>query len=154
MMKRSKNLTDSDVDQVVSILDGWAGRLSWDALVAAIDFRTGQSYTRQALSKHPRILNAFQTRKRALADGPDTEPAPASSPELAAALQRIARLEATTSRLEAERLALLDQFARWAYNAHSRGLSYDILNRPLPPVDRGQTKVPAARGKRTKTVPR
>lgn len=154
MTKRSRNLTDGDIDQVVSILDGWTGRLNWDALVATIDARTGQSYTRQALSKHLRILSAFQTRKRALADRQATEPTSGSSPELAAALQRIARLEASTSRLEAERLALLDQFARWAFNAHSRGLSYEILNRPLPPVDRDQTKAPPASSRRTKTETR
>lgn len=141
MIKRSKNITDTDVEKIVSILDGWAERLSWDALVEAIEVRTGQLYTRQALSKHTRILEAFQIRKRALADGQLTESAPGSSPELEAALQRIARLEATVVRLEAERAGLLEQFARWAYNAHSRGLDHDVLDRPLPPVDRAQTKL-------------
>ncbi len=139
MMKRSKNLTSSDVDQILSVLDGWVGKLSWDALVRAIDVRTGQLYTRQALSKHARVLEAFQNRKRSLVDSQLTEPVAASSPELEAAMQRIARLEATVARLEAERTALLEQFARWAYNAHSRGLGHDVLDRPLPPVDRAQT---------------
>lgn len=31
---------------------------------------------------------------------------------------------------------LLEQFVRWAYNAASRGLTEDFLNRPLPPTNR------------------
>lgn len=153
MMKRSKNLTDGDVDQIVSIIDGWGGKLSWDGLLTAIEVRSGQSYTRQALSKHVRILEAFQIRKRGLANQQRAEPFPTSSPELNAALQRIARLEAITLRLEAERVTLLDQFARWAYNAHLRGLTHDFLNRPLPPVDRDQTKVLPTADIRKRTKP-
>lgn len=56
------------------------------------------------------------------------------------ALDRIARLESENRRLESENNQLLEQFARWAYNAHPRGLDYDFLNRPLPLVNRGQSR--------------
>jgi len=55
------------------------------------------------------------------------------------ALELIARLESENNRLTAENQQLLGQFARWAYNAHSRGLSKDFLDRPLPGVNRGQS---------------
>ena len=51
------------------------------------------------------------------------------------------RLTAQTQRLELENNRLLEQYARWAYNAHTRGLDDQFLNRRLPAVDRGQTKV-------------
>lgn len=137
MTRRARNLTDSDIATILSLLDGWTGRLSWDSLTTSIEARTGQSYTRQALSKHPRILSAFQLRKK----GPEARREErVESPELEAALQRIARLEAENTRLDAEKAALLEQFARWAYNAHARGLQLEMLNRPLPPVDRDQTR--------------
>lgn len=49
-------------------------------------------------------------------------------------MERIDRLKA-----ENENNALLEQFARWAYNAHTRGLDEAFLNRALMPVDREKT---------------
>jgi hypothetical protein len=54
-------------------------------------------------------------------------------------MQRMARLEAENERLRTENDQLLEQFARWAYNAHTRGLDEKFLNRVLPSVNRGQT---------------
>lgn len=97
-------------------------------------------YTRQALYKHERIRNAFELRKNALSgEGGDVKRA--ASPQLQIALDRITRLEAENRRLESENNQLLEQFARWAYNAHTRGLDHEFLNHPLPSVNRDQTKV-------------
>jgi hypothetical protein len=67
-------------------------------------------------------------------------PLETSSPELRVASERIARLEAENQRLAAENNALLEQFARWAYNAHTRNLAKEFLNNPLPAVDRERSK--------------
>lgn len=137
--KRSKNLGDAEIKQIVEILDGWSGKLSWDLLINAIELRMFNSYTRQALHKHERIRHAFELRKNELsADGQDVQRV--GSPQLQIALDRIARLEAENRRLESENNQLLEQYARWAYNAHTRGLDHDFLNRALPSVNRGQTK--------------
>lgn len=139
---RAKNLDDGAIADIVVILDGWTGKLSWELLVDAIERRKHARYTRQALDKHERIKHAFALRKKALAAGraagvPDVE-----SPELQAALERIARLEGQNARLEAENERLLGQFACWAYNAHTRGLDKAFLSRPLPAVNRDQTVRP------------
>ena len=133
--RRAKNLDDAGIKEIVEILDGWSEKLTWDLLIDVINSRTHNKYTRQTLHKHERIKNAFDLRKLALADG-DATIRSVRSPELQKALERIARLEVETKRMESENTQLLEQFVRWAYNAHTRGLDSNFLNRPLPPVSR------------------
>lgn len=137
--KRSRNLGDAEIKQITEILDGWSGKLSWDLLIEAIELRMFNRYTRQALHKHERIRHAFNIKKVVLL-GRGGDVKRAVSPQLQIAFDRIARLEAENHRLESENNQLLEQFARWAYNAYTRGLDHDFLNRPLPPVSRGQTQ--------------
>lgn len=133
--QRAKNLDDASIKKIAEILDGWTEKLTWELLIDAIELRLHNRYTRQALHKHQRIKNAFELRKSALQDG-DGSINNVRSPELQKALERIARLEAENKRLESENQQLLEQFARWAYNAHVRGLDRNFLNQPLPPVNR------------------
>lgn len=132
--RRAKNLDDERIKQIVEILDGWSKKLTWELLIDAIELRMYSRYTRQTLHKHERIRSAFELRKAALAD--DGEVRIVRSPELQKALEKIARLEAENKRLEYENQQLLEQFARWAYNAHTRGLDSNFLNESLPPVNR------------------
>lgn len=138
--RRAKNLDDAGIKEIVEILDGWSEKLTWDLLIDVINFRTHNKYTRQTLHKHERIRNAFDLRKTGLADGDGRTPI-VKSPELHKALERIARLEVENTRVESENEQLLEQFARWAYNAHTRGLDAIFLNRSLPPVNRGQDRI-------------
>jgi hypothetical protein len=145
---RAKNIGDDDIAEIVSILDGWSGKLGWDLLITAIERRNGNSYSRQALDKHVRIKQAFVQRKKALA-GTDGESRKVSSPELQAALDRIQRLAAANDRLTKENNSLLEQFVRWAYNASHFGVGQEKLNKALPPVSRGQTDKKPALAKST-----
>lgn len=146
--KRSKNLSDADVADIVSILDGWSEKLTWDLLIEAIVRRKRSTYTRQALHAYERIQHAFALRKKALSEGGGAVQK-VESPELQASLQRIARLKGENARLEAENQRLLEQFATWSYNSHTRGLDNAFLSKPMPSVNRDQTFRPKA-GKPTK----
>jgi hypothetical protein len=137
--KRSKNLGDADIKQIVQILDGWSGKLTWNALIDAIEIRMFSRYTRQTLHKHERIRNAYELIKTGKSTSGEKAKT-SQSPQLQAAIDRIARLEAENKRLESENTKLLEQFVRWAYNAHTRGLSKDFLNNPLPSIHRGNSK--------------
>lgn len=137
--KRAKNLGDVEIKQISEILDGWSGKLTWELLIDAIELRVFSRYTRQALYKHERIRHAFELKKNELSEG-RKDVKRVTSPQLQIALDRIARLESENRRLESENNQLLEQFSRWAYNAHTRGLDHEFLNRPLPSVNRGQTK--------------
>ena len=143
--RRAPNLSDDDIAEIVEVLDGWTGALSWDRLIQAIEKRFARSYTRQALFKHTRIREAFKGRKEALRQQP-SHGNRIMSAELQAAIARIARLEAENQRLATENEQLLEQFARWAYNAHVREMDEEALNRPLMPVDRKTG--PATTGRR------
>ena len=137
--KRAKNLGDSEIKQIAEILDGWSGKLTWELLIDAIELRIFSRYTRQALYKHERIRHAFELKKNEPSEG-RKDVKRVASPQLQIALDRIARLESENRRLESENNQLPEQFSRWAYNAHTRGLDHEFLNRPLPTVNRGQTK--------------
>ena len=136
---RARNLADADIAEIVAILDGWTGKLSWELLIQAVRQRKHATYTRQALHKHERIKLAFSVCKSRLAATDPGSVIKVGSPELQAALERIKRLEGENARLMAENQALLGQFACWAYNAGTRGLDHAFLSRPLPQVDRDRT---------------
>ena len=136
--KRSKNLNDKLIREIVEILDGWSDELTWDRLVEAVDRRLGQRYTRQTLHKHERIRQAFAIKKSALGNEKGKE-RKSDDPVLQMTLDRLTRLEAENQRLKRENSTLLEQFVRWTYNAGVKGLTLDLLNQPLPAVRRGQT---------------
>jgi hypothetical protein len=139
--RRAKNLSDNDIKTIVEILDGWTGKLTWELLIDAIELRLYNRYTRQALFKHERIRNAYKLQKDKLSRD-SGRIRQTFSPELRIAMERIDRLESENRRLESENQHLLEQFVRWAYNAHTQGLDHDFLSRPLPRVNRGQTIFP------------
>ncbi len=140
-MNRARNLRDEDIAKIVEMLDGWSGKLSWELLIEAVERRMFSRYTRQALFKHGRIKDAFTQRKAALSLAGDRPRRAVKSPELQLALDRIERLSQENERLQAENTRLLEQFVRWAYNAHLRNLDESYLNQPLPGVDRKQTRL-------------
>ena len=131
---RSSNITDQNIEDIVRLLDGWAaGKLTWNSLIDAVSFRFNEQYTRQALSKHNRIKRAYDITKERIAGNKDTTLGPRGQDILA---QKIERLEAENLRLTQENEDLLFQFARWAYNAYTKGITQDELEKPLPNVDR------------------
>lgn len=136
-MSRSRNLTPGAIEQIVSILDGWSGKLTWDLLIQSVARRLRGTYTRQALHKHERIKRAFMLRKQILSASVGTRKV--ISPESQVANDRVARLEGENARLQMENDRLLEQFVRWAYNAYTRGLDEQFLSRPLPTINRQQT---------------
>jgi FtsZ-binding cell division protein ZapB len=55
------------------------------------------------------------------------------------AAQRIAHQQCEIDELKATNAQLLEQFAKWQYNAYKRGIKEDQLNQPLPRIDRERT---------------
>lgn len=155
---RGKNLSDDDILWIVRMLDGWSEKLTWSELVDAVEKRTKIHYCRQALSRHARIQSAFEVRKKALKNERPKHtsklPEELTSLEVAKLVERLARASAENDRLRFENDQLLEQFVVWAYNAHTKNLSKELLNRPLPRIDREATKKPVNKstGKRQATV--
>lgn len=135
--RRSKNLGDVEVYEIVELLDGWNERkLTWQLLIDQIFNQHHQRYSRQTLYNHTRVREAFLIRKRALVCG--VGEASSITPEL----KRIAKLEAENQRLRMENNNLLEQFNRWVYNAYLRQMDSkmrDLMNSPLPPIYRDRS---------------
>lgn len=138
---REKNIDEAAVDAIVGVLDGWSGKLTWEMLIDAVEKRTRRRYTRQALHRHERIHLAFVTRKKVLAGSLPESPVGDIAPELKMTLEQIERLKGENLRLKAENQRLLEQFARWAYNAHTKNIPKEFLDTPLPTVNREKTNL-------------
>lgn len=128
---RSENITDEHIEIIVNLLNGWIGKLTWAMLVDAIDFKTNQHYTRQALANHTKIKQAYDETKKNLSSlEKKNDSIKEDSNEILK--QKIKYLESENNRLKNENALLLAKFARWSYNAYIKGLSIDELDKNLP----------------------
>ena len=132
----SKRLTESDIESILGLLDGWQGKLSWSALCEGIENNLGFKTTRQTLNSYPSVKDAFQALKQGGLGSQKLDRQIKQAPSLTIASQRIERLTRENERLQRKNKALLEQFAIWQYNAHINQLTEEKLNKPLPQIDR------------------
>lgn len=134
----AKHLKQADIDAIVDIIRGWPNdKISWEGICEASAKIIGKSPTRQTLNAHAAIKDAYTAKKNGLkVHGPRT----AMPSSLAVAAQRIARLQTENDELRMRNDALLEQFAKWQYNAYKHGLKERQLNAELPRIDRERTE--------------
>jgi hypothetical protein len=125
----AKHISTKDIDRIVTIIDGATDKLSWSIICESIVDSMGFNPTRQTLTKHQRIKEAYDNKKNQIKSGATQTKTP---PSIAAAAQRIARLKSENERLKKENSALLEQFLIWQYNAYSHGITEDKLNLNIP----------------------
>lgn len=131
--RRAPALTQERIRGISGIIRGWSGRLSWEDLCSAIEAKTGARYTRQALDKHLEVKAAFQAYR--------AMPTPAvEDKKLSAVEARVQALQRRVQEQEALIGHLREKFTRWAYNAHTRGLTEDFLDQPLSPINRSENR--------------
>ena len=141
--ERSSNLSDADIARIVSILDGWKGKITWDLLILEAKlWLHGQEYTRQTFAKYPRIKKAYELAKqrwRNTRDGAEDDH-PKKRNDMSAEFHLLKeendKLKAENARLKMENNNLLEQFVRWQYNADSRGVKKSELDQELPYIER------------------
>ncbi|RZL04146.1 MAG: hypothetical protein EOP36_01550 [Rubrivivax sp.] len=129
---RAPNLTPELITEIVVIIQQWTGRLTWPALVCAIEHSKRVTYTRQTLSKHRPIAAAYDEYRKRPALNQTTIRRRGGSQELQMVLEELDAAKAEVTRLKAENERLCGQFVRWAHNASQRGLTEKYLNQPLP----------------------
>ncbi|MBU3625859.1 hypothetical protein ICN48_06380 [Polynucleobacter sp. JS-Safj-400b-B2] len=130
---RSKNIDDVIGEKILTILDGWAGKLTWDLLISAIEKRTLQRYTRQALYAHRRIRAAYEIAKARLPLKVAGNKKLYSFEEVIES-ERNQLLKAENVRLKSEIQEWQERYNRWVYNAYIKGVSEDLLDAPLSKI--------------------
>lgn len=134
----AKHLKEADVDAIVDIIRGWSNeKLTWDQICEAAAKVIGKTPTRQTLNAHAQIKDAYKARKAGVKVHGVRTGMPSS---LAAAAQRIARLQTENDELKRKNAALLEQFVKWQYNAYTNGVKEHQLNKDLPRIDRERTE--------------
>lgn len=128
--KRARNLTDQDIELIASMIGAWTGEPTWEDLLSRVYEELEESYTRQALYKHEKIRKALSV-KREIEVRARRGSGKKSSHEDDG---KLAILEGENERLRSENDQLIEQFVRWSYNAHTRGVGRDVLDQPLPRV--------------------
>ncbi|MBA5686081.1 hypothetical protein [Rugamonas apoptosis] len=134
---RGRVIDETVIEVVEHLLDKWTGKLTWDLLIAAIKAAIATEYTRQALLNHPRIAQAFSTRKLSLAKE-QGRPQPQDARTLGL-LKTIDTLKAENARLMNECVGYRAKFIRWTHNASAKGFTEAQLDVPLPPSLRDST---------------
>lgn len=133
----AKHLTPTDVDAIVAIIRGWStGKLSWNGVCDSAAAILGSKTTRQTLSSHQPIMDAFSAKK---SGAQVHEPRTSTPSSLAIAAQRLAHQQNVIDELKTTNAALLERFAQWQYNAHKYGVKEHQLNESLPRIDRERT---------------
>lgn len=125
----ARHLNDDDVRRIVNLLKNWKFELTWDLLVKSCSNTWDIKTTRQALNRKAEIKEEFGIRKRSLKTGVDETARPNS---INTAHDRINRLAQRVKELESQNMRYREIFKRWQYNAESRGVGKDVLERPMP----------------------
>lgn len=132
----ARHLTDIDVNRILALIESWQYDLKWETLVKACEINLGIKTTRQALSRKQQIKEAFQTYKKT--QKLDLSDVSAARPnDINTAHQRIERLLKRIEKLEYENRLLKEKFLVWQYNAEQRGVTEEMLHRPIPRHDKG-----------------
>jgi hypothetical protein len=135
----AKHLTIRDIEAIINIIHGHDGeKLSWEELCEAAEPLVGKKPTRQSLSAHEAIKDAYKSKKKSLKLKSPSKPKPSS---LTVAADRIAKLQSENDSLKQKNNALLERFVVWQYNAYKHGLKEHQLNATLPRIDRERTEI-------------
>ncbi|EON6527921.1 TPA: hypothetical protein H2W72_004018 [Salmonella enterica] len=124
----AKHLTKKDINRIIITIQKWNGKLTWDLLCESVKSYIGKKPTRQSLSMHHEIVNAYLLKKERLKidNKPLKKPA-----NLRIAAQRIKNLEAENEVLKKQNTRYKEQFTLWQYNSYKYGLKPYQLNEPL-----------------------
>lgn len=133
----SKKLTNKEKILIINTIIGWSEpRITWKELCDECSTFLEHKPSRQTLSYHKDINEAFRNKKNGIKCNQNNFRKPSS---LAIASQRIFNLESKNRLLEEENRNLKQQFVVWQYNAYKHNINKNILDEPLPPIDRGRS---------------
>lgn len=124
----SKHLSNRELSKIVKIISIWNEKLTWEELCKVVAVEIGRTVTRQSLSSHEMIANAYRLKKALVKGKRTTLRKPAN---LKVAAQRILSLETQLEIIKKQNNRYKEQFTRWQYNSYKYGVNECQLNEPL-----------------------
>jgi len=140
--KRSVRLTDAYKSIIRTLINKWPEnrRLTWEDVIKMAEEAIGNRWTRQALCSHEELNAAYETAVQRYTTyrlrGPKKK---VHADETEVLRQRSARLAAEIDALKETLRKSDDRLVRYLGNAIRHGITQEMLEAPLIPIDRGRT---------------
>lgn len=131
-----KKLTKSEKNMILNTIWGWSdSSITWEQLCEECSSFLKSRPSRQTLSYHKDIANAYLSKKKGIVDNANKFKKPSS---LTNASKIIFNLESRIKHLEDENRKLKEKFVLWQFNAYIYDIKEHQLEEPLPKIDRGR----------------
>ena len=124
----AKHLNRSEIKAIKHIILTWDGKITWSDLCESVYKNLNRTITRQSLSAHDEVVEAYRTKKSLSNLKISGLKKPAN---LTIAAQQIINLKAENEMLKKQNNRYKEQFSYWQYNAYRHGLTMEQLNRPF-----------------------
>ncbi|EHG4105177.1 hypothetical protein J4572_004584, partial [Salmonella enterica subsp. enterica serovar Muenchen] len=124
----AKHLNRSEIKAITHIILTWDGKITWSDLCESVYKNLNRTITRQSLSAHDEVVEAYRTKKNLSNLKKSGLKKPAN---LTIAAQQIINLKAENEMLKKQNNRYKEQFSYWQCNAYRHGLSMEQLNRPF-----------------------
>ncbi|EBB0208952.1 hypothetical protein OL074_004556, partial [Salmonella enterica] len=116
----AKHLNRSEIKAIKNIILTWDGKITWSDLCESVYKNLNRTITRQSLSAHDEVVEAYRTKKNLLNLKKSGLKKPAN---LTIAAQQIINLKAENEMLKKQNNRYKEQFSYWQYNAYRHGLT-------------------------------
>lgn len=132
----SKKLTKKEKTMILDTIWGWDDlSITWEHLCDECSTFLKSRPSRQTLSYHKDISDAFKSKKKGIASDMNRFKKPSS---LGNASKIIFNLESRIKSLEEENNNLKQKFILWQFNAYRYDIKEHQLEEPFPKIDRGR----------------
>lgn len=134
-------ITKEAENRVREIIEEWSQpRLRWEDLLPVLNKEFRGDWQRQSLAKHPKILRAFQAKKKDLRQAKLTGRKPPTADSTVEYLK--IQVRALTEEIEGLKAKLAQyeiRMARWRHNAYLHRVTIEQLDAALQENDRGRS---------------
>lgn len=133
-------ITSETLPIVLSLIDTWKGKLTWDLLCDKVSLALGikDGVQRQSLSSYKDIQIAYSQKKTELRKAKSSSETTDSDVNIEYMERKIAALTSELSRVKKINDAYKQRFVLWQYNAYKHGIrieslddAVDMLEKPL-----------------------
>jgi hypothetical protein len=142
--KKRLQIKEKTESRIRDLIEDWKeSKITWKAVVQAVNVEFKGNWTRVAIAKHPKLQKAFSDTKkrlRALEEKAGGRRRRAEGDGTIEVLQKqIRALREENHNLRATNAKHDEKFVRWKANAYLNGWSIKKLDEDLVKPDRGQT---------------